>query len=145
MAYDIIEDGHGTLINFSDVVMTTHMEEQTSRIPGVENGGGKSTTTHRNATMRTAAPNKLKGVPPITITVVYASTARNAIQASIGVNQLIECVYPNGDKEAIWGFIDKFEPGDVTSDNQPTAQVTIVWTNRNDSGVETAPVYTAAA
>lgn len=144
MPYDIIEDGHGTLFDFSDVVLTAHMEEQVSRTPGIENGGGKTTTTHRNTTYRTSAGNKLKGIPPTTITVVYAASARSTIEASIGVNQLITITYPDGATEAIWGRIDKFEPGDATTDNQPTAQVTIIWSLRNDAGVETGPVYAAA-
>ena len=43
-----------------------------------------------------------------------------------------------------YGWLDSFIPNAAVEGEQPTAQCTIIPSNQNASGTETAPVYTAA-
>jgi len=58
----------------------------------------------------------------------------------VNVNTLITLTFPDAVTWAFWGYLDKFIPNANEEGEQPTAEVTIVPTNQNDSAVETAPV-----
>lgn len=68
------------------------------------------------------------------------------IDAILGVNTTITTTYPNGDTEAMFGFVKSFTPSGMSEAGQPEAEVTIVVTNRDPAtGAEQGPVYTAYA
>jgi len=52
--------------------------------------------------------------------------------------------FPDGATLAFWGWLDEFTPGAAVEGEQPEADITVICSNQNDSGVETAPVLTAA-
>jgi hypothetical protein len=108
-------------------------------------GGANDTTTLRNTTYRTRAPKQLITLTEMSVSVSYDASFYDDILGMIKVNQLITITFPDTSTVAFWGWLDKFIPGPVAEGAQPTADVTIIPSNQNDSGVETAPVYTPAA
>jgi len=138
-----LTDGHPTLITFSNAP-TIKLKEKTVKPPGVDMGGPNDTTTFRNSVWRTQQPKKLKKGTAITFTAAYDPAVYDTIIAQAGVNQLVTVTFSNGDTLDVWGWIDKFEPGDSTEGAQPTASVTVEISNQDNSGNEIAPDYNAA-
>lgn len=139
----IIEDGFPTTIDLAGAGVTFF--ERSITPPGYAGGGENDVTTMRNIALRTRAPKKLKTLTEMSTTVLYdaAIFGSTAIFAEINVNQLITITWPETDTLAMWGWIDAFEPGEVVEGEAPTADITIIFSNRNNLGAETAPVYTA--
>lgn len=143
-----LDDGHQTTIEFSagstGVVLTTLMEEKTVTPPGVSAGGANPTTTMRNETWRTNAPKALKTLTQSSISVAYDPALYDEIVAQAGVNQSIVITFPDDSTLTFWGWIDEFTPSAAEEGEQPTAEITIIPSNQNASGAETAPLYAAA-
>lgn len=142
----IMEDGYQTLVSFA-ADATVLFEEKTVTPPGVDGGGSTDTTTMLNTLYRTFAPKALITLTESSMTVAYdPETITTEIIANlINVNNLITLTFPDGDTLAFYGWLDKFIPGEHVEGEQPTAEITIVPSNRNASLVETAPVHTPAA
>ena len=138
-----MDDGFQTLIGFADNA-TVKLYEKGVQPPGIEGGGANETTTMRNTTWRTKSPKKLISLTDSELTVAYDAAVFPEIIAMINENQLVTVTFEDGATLAFWGWIDSFEPDEITEGEQPEASVTIIPSNQNDSGVETAPVYTAA-
>lgn len=138
-----LDDGYQTLISFAadtDVLFW----EKTVTPPGISGGGEIDTTVMANETYRTRKPKALITLTNSSLTVAYDPAVYPEIIALVNVNNLITITFPDGDTLAFWGWLDEFTPGESTEGEQPTAEITIVPSNENDSGVETAPVHTAA-
>ena len=138
-----IDDGYQTLITLAAGALTLY--EKSVKPPGLSAGGAINTTTMHNVRWRTFAGKQLITSTPSSLTCAYDPQVYADAVAQMGVNQLITVTLPNGDTYAFWGFIDEVEPNDHVEGEQPTMEVTIIPTNVNDSGDETAPVRTAAA
>jgi hypothetical protein len=140
-----IDDGHGTTISFASQPSGTGpgitFWEKEITPPGMDGGGENDTTTLRNTLYRTKAPKKLITATEMTCTVSYDSAFYEDILGMILVNQLITITFPDDSTVAFWGWLDKFIPGTIAEGSQPTAEVTIIPSNQNGSGVETDPVY----
>lgn len=136
-----LDDGYQTLITFADGALEVYEKEV--QPPGIQGGGEIDTTTHNNATWRTKSPKSLKQMDPTSHTVAFDTAIYASIVAQINSNQLITVTLPNGATIAFWGWIDEFTPNAFVEGEQPTAEMTIIPSLVNDSGVETAPVYTA--
>lgn len=137
-----LNDGHSTLITFaadSDV----QMWEKEVTPPGVSGGGENDTTTMHNVNYRTKQPKSLKTITESSIVVAYDVAVYNEILAMVNDNQLITVHFPDGSTLSFWGWINEFKPNALVEGEQPTAEITIIPSNQNDSDVETAPVYTA--
>jgi hypothetical protein len=140
-----IDDGHATLIEFSEAPNLKLYEKEVTP-PGLDGAGGNNTTTMRNVEWRTFAPKKLKTMTELTASVAYATDAvYQDMPSLLQVNQLITVTFPDGSTVEFWGFIDKLAPQRNTEGNQPTMELTVVCTNQDDTGAEVAPVYTAPA
>lgn len=137
-----MDDGFATFFTLSNIP-TVKLYEKEVTPPGYTAGGPIDTTTMRNTALRTAAPRKLKTVSQIKATVAYATVAIEDVRAQIGVNQLVMIHYPDGSIITIWGWLEEFTPGQHTDGTQPTAALTIHPSNRDDTGAEYSPVYTA--
>jgi hypothetical protein len=138
-----IDDGFATLISFS-ADSAVQMWEKEVTPPGVSGGGENDTSTMRNTTWRTKSPKGLISLSESSFTAAYDPAVYDEIVAMANVNQLITITFPNGDTLVFWGWIDEFTPGALVEGEQPTADVTIIPSNQNASGVETAPVLTEA-
>jgi hypothetical protein len=141
-----IDDGHPTTIDFAALASGTTplWWEKEVTPPGIEGGGENDTTTMRNSIWRTKSPKVLKTLVGGSFVASYDPAVLDQMLTLINVNNLITVTYPNGDTEAFWGWLDSFVPNPCVEGEQPTANCTIIPSNQNDSGVETAPVYAAA-
>ena len=141
-----IDDGFSTTIAFADLA-NVKLYEKTVTPPGVSGGGENDTTTMLNTAWRTKAPKKLKSLDESSFTAAYDPAVYDEIVGANGVNnnQLITITFADGSTLAFWGWIDNFAPNEIVEGEQPTAEVTIICSNQNASGTETAPVYTAAS
>ena len=138
-----MDDGFQTLITFSENG-SVKLYEKGVQPPGIEGGGANETTTMRNTTWRTKAPKKLKSLTDSELTVAYDAAVYPEIIAMINVIQTITITFEDGATLAFHGWIDQFEPDEITEGEQPEASVTMIPSNQTDAGVEAAPVYTAA-
>lgn len=139
-----MNDGYQTLIGFADAGSILLKEKEVTP-PGISGGGANDTTTMVNTTYRTRAPKSLKTLTDSSFTASYDPAVYDTILAQVNNNQLITITFPDTSTYAFWGWLDEFTPNAQVEGEQPTAEITIIPSNQNDSDVETAPVYTAPA
>lgn len=141
-------DGHPTTIDFSatssGVTLTDILAEKEVTPPGVDGGPENDTSTMRNVTWRTKQPPSLRTMTNSSFMAAYDPALLDEIVAMVNVNQELTITFPDGSTWVIWGWLSSFTPNPSTEGSQPTATVTIMPSNQNNSGVETGPVYTAA-
>jgi hypothetical protein len=139
-----MDDGFSTTISFAaDSDIALYEKEVTP--PGVSGGGEIDTTTMRNTAWRTRNPKQLKTLSESSAVVAYDNDAYPDIVALVNVNTEITITWPDTATLVFWGWLDEFTPTGMVEGEQPTADATIIPSNQNASGVETAPVYTPAA
>lgn len=139
-----IDDGYQTLISFaadSDVLLY----EKTVTPPGIDGGGEVDTTTMHNDTWRTRNPKALVTLSNSTLVCAYDPAVFPEIVALVNVNNLITITFPDTSTLAFWGWLNTFTPNENQEGVQPDANVGIIPSNQNDSGVETAPIFTPPA
>lgn len=136
-----IDDGFSTTISFESNASVLFYEK-TVTPPGIEGGGEIDTTTMRNTAWRTKAAKQLKSLTNASITVAYDPEVYDDILEMIQINQEITITFPDASTLVFYGWIDTFAPGALTEGEQPTAEITIIPSNQDESGTETAPVYT---
>jgi len=134
-----LDDGFSTTLSFEDDT-DVQMAEITVTPPGVDGGGGIDITTMQNSAFRTMAPKSLKTLSPVSATVSYDVDFYTEILSMVNANQLITVNFPGAKTVAFYGFINSFTPSEVAEGEQPRAELEIIVTNVNDSGVETGPV-----
>lgn len=140
MAAQRIDDGFKTLIGFA-AAPTVAFYEKSVTPPGVMGGGPNDTTTMRNSVWRTRAPKKLKTLDTASCTVSYKPSVYSAVVSTLLlVNNLITITFPDNSTLTFWGWLDEFRPGEVREGEQPTATVTIICSNQDNTGAEVAPV-----
>jgi len=137
-----LDDGFPTLIEFAEDSAVSFWEKEVTP-PGMDGGGENDTSTMRNTTWRTKAPKGLVSLTEASLTAAYDPEVYDSVVAMVNVNQLITITFSDGATLAFWGWLNEFTPGAVVEGEQPTADVTIIASNQNADGVETAPVYTA--
>jgi len=136
-----IDDGFPTLIAFSAGMSSAPLEmwEKEVSPPGMEGGGALETTTMRNITWRTKSPKQLISLADASLVVAYDPEIYNELLGMVNVNQSITITFPDGEVLTFWGWIDVFSPNAIVEGEQPTADITIIPSNQNATGVETAP------
>ena len=138
-----IDDGHSTTISFTaegSGLMGVAMYEKEVTPPGIQGGGPNDTTTMRNTTWRTRSPKTLKTLSEATIVIAYDPDLYTQLNALVNVNQEIQITFPDSSVLTFWGWIDEFSPNPIVEGEQPTADVTVICSNQNAAGVETAPI-----
>jgi hypothetical protein len=138
----ILNDGFSTTIDFGQGAV---LVEKTSTPPGLTGGGEIDTTTMANTTWRTRYPKALVTLSEASITAAYDPSALTTLLSLLNVNASITVTFPDTSTLVFWGWLDEFTPGEAAEGEQPTAECTIIPSNVNASGVETAPVFTAAS
>ncbi len=136
-----MDDGYQTLLSFA-ADPTVLFYEKTVTPPGVDGGGEVDTTTMLNSTWRTRNPKALITLSEAALTVAYDPATYPEIIALVNVNNLITITFPDASTLAFWGWLNTFVPGEQVEGEQPSAEINIIPSNQNASGVETAPVYT---
>jgi hypothetical protein len=137
-----LSDGYQTLINFTGA--GTIFEEISVQPPGMDNGAPIDITTMRRSALRGKMPRALREATDGEVTVAYDPTAYTTFATLIGLNQLITITFPDGGTRAFWGYAGSFVPDSLEEGKRPTAKIKLIETDTNGSGVETAPVETAA-
>jgi hypothetical protein len=138
-----LRDGFPTTITLAGAGTT--FWEKTVQPPGIDGGEAIETTTMRNTAVRTRGPRHLYDVSPVEVSAAYDPTAYTTIIANVNVNQSIITTFPDGGTITWWGFLKSFIPESNEEGKQPVARITLIPTNRNSSGVETAPVIAAGS
>jgi hypothetical protein len=151
-----IDDGHPTTIDFLGPsgsggtqggvdydVAGVLIWEKTVTPPGMQGGGANDTTTMRNTRWRTMAPKKLMTLSEMSVTFAYDPEVYDNLVDMMQINQQLRINWPDSSTLLFWGFFDDLSPNEVSEGEQPEADATVIPTNQNASGVETAPVYTA--
>lgn len=134
-----LTDGHPTTITFPGAGVTFAEKEVTP--PGIDGGGFNDTTTMRTSTWRTRQPKRLKTLDKVSVKAAYDPAFLSTSVAQINVNQLIVVTFSDTHTWTFWGYLNKFVPDACKEGDQPTAELEIICTNQNTSGVEVAPVY----
>ena len=137
-----LDDGFATLVEFSESSDVQFWEKEVTP-PGASGGGENDTSTMRNTAWRTKAPKGLISLAESSLSAAYDPAVYDDIVAMLNVNQQVTITFPDSSTLVFWGWIDEFTPGAAVEGEQPTADVTIIASNQNADGVETAPVYTA--
>ncbi len=138
-------DGFSTTIGFSlaasGVILSTLLKEKGVTPPGVSAGGENDTSTMRNTKYRTKQPKSLLTLMNSSFEAAYDPAVLDEIIAIAGQNQLITITFPDASTWVFWGWIDEFVPNQNVEGEQPTASVTIIPGNQDNSGAEVAPVF----
>lgn len=134
-----IDDGFKTLVEFSANPAAKFWEKEVTP-PGLDGGGENDTSTMRNTRYRTRAPKQLLTLTEMTLVAAYDPDVVNEIVAMAQENQQITVTWPDNTTLTFWGWLDKFVFGNLVEGSQPTATVTIIPSNQDNSGVEQAPV-----
>lgn len=124
---------------------TIALWERTVTPPGIEGGDAVDNTTMHNVTWRTMSPRKLKTLTEVSSSAAYDPIIYEDVVDQVNINQVITCTFPDGSTLAFWGFVKSFIPGENQEGTMPEGTLTIVPTNRDDDGVEQAPVLVEVA
>lgn len=138
----MLRDGHPTLLGFASNA-TIKMKIISITPPAVEGGSEKNVTNMENAVWRTMAPPVLKTLSALTMTVQYDSAVYPEIVTLVNLNDDVELEFPDGATLDFRGWAQSFTPSEHVEGEQPTAELVVMPSLLNASGVETAPVYTA--
>lgn len=137
----MLEDGYQSLITFANNPTVALWEKTVG--PGGYDGGEKiDITTMHNQNRRTYAARSLYDKTDGQSTVGYDPNVEPQIRALINQPQEITITYPNGDTEADWGYLQKFERNEMSEGEMPEATITIVFTGRDAAGVEQTALLT---
>lgn len=139
LAYVVQTDGFKTIVTLTGAGVSFYEKEVTP--PSIDGGGENDTTTMRNTAWRTRQPKKLKTLDKATLKVSYDPVFYSTTVAQVNVNQSIVITFPDTHTLTFWGWLNKFAPDANKEGEQPTAEVEIICSNQDNSGVEQAPVY----
>ena len=134
-----LTDGYQTLISFA-AKTTVLFKEISVTPPGIDGGGEIDITTMHNATWRTRNPKALVTLTNAKTTVAYDPAVYDDILELVNINTEITITFPDATTLVFWGWLNTFTPGDNTEGERPTAEIEIIPSNANASGVETGPV-----
>lgn len=142
-----LNDGFSTTIRMAagDVPSVFQILEKTVTPPGMSGGGPIDITTMRNLALRTKSPKHLQQMDDMALTAAYDPAAYVvAFGVLINVNQLITVDFPDGSSLVFYGYLNEFKPQEHREGEQPLANLAIICTNVDNSGIETDPVFVAA-
>ncbi len=134
-----LDDGFATTISLAN---GTTLFEKSVTPPGLDGGGAIDTTNMRNTLYRTMSPKSLITLSECSVTVAYDPAAYTTLIGSLNTNQIITVTFPDASTIAFWGWLNSFTPGENTEGEQPTAEITIIPSNRDNATppAEQAPV-----
>lgn len=139
-----LRDGFSTRVTFS-VDPTIEMYIKSVQPPAVDGGDMIDSTNMHNTTWRTGSPRSLA-----TLTQATAKVAWNPISYQSVINSVLNKTgsvtyrFPDGSTLAVWAYLQKFEPSELTEGTEPEATITINHTNWDPNNhVEAGPAFTA--
>jgi len=110
--------------------------------PGYDGGEPIDITTMFNTVYRTKSPGNLIEVTPISITAAWDPILYTSLLSVINVSTVITVTFPDGSTVALYGYVQKAEPQEVSKEDsdQPEIAITIQPTSWDGLGFEAAPV-----
>ena len=127
-----LRDGFQSMVTFEDNA-TVKLFEKSTTPPGVDGGDPVETTTMHNAVYRSLGPRGLITLTEMLFTAAYDPAVYDEIIALTNVEQTITVTFADGSTLAFYGFLQKFEPGEMSEGEQPEATVSIQPTNVDPS------------
>ena len=120
--------------------------ERDVKPPSIDGGDPINTTTQWNVKFETFFPRHLIKLDSISVVAAYDPDVFADILANINVNQAMTFYWPDGSYVDFYGWIQKFEFGELKIGDFPTATVTIALSNTDPAtSLEQGPVFHAAA
>jgi hypothetical protein len=135
----VLRDGMRTTVTLARFPAIS-FKEKTVTPPGFDGGDAIEQTTMFNEDVRTKWPRQLFEMTDASATVAYDPGVFGQIRQCINIPDTITVTYPDGTTQAAWGYLQKFEPGELQEGEQPEADVTFVFMNQDEDGVEQYPV-----
>lgn len=140
-----LRDGYQALITFAASATICFWEKSVTP-PGIDGGEPVDATTMHNVTWRVRRPRYLKTLTPMTTRVAYDPALYDDILSLCNVETTVTVSFTDGSTLAFYGFLQKFEPGEMVEGTQPEGSITIIPTNWDPvNAVEAAPVMTEVA
>lgn len=140
-----IPDGFSAKITFASNP-TLSLYEKTLKPSGTDGGDPIDTTTMHNSTWMTMRAQQLKKSDPITVTAAYDPDFIPSIIALVNREDTISVHWATGDAAAVYGYLQKYEFGELKKGEFPEVTLTIVVTNWDPVGnVEAGYTYVPAA
>lgn len=127
-----LQDGYQTLIGLT-LDPTIKLWEKTVTPPGVDGGDAVDFTTMHNTLWRTKAPRNLQEMTDISCTCNYDPDVYTNLLTAVNRADTITVLFPDGSKVAVYGYLQKFEPSDISEGDPPEASCTFVVTNWDPS------------
>ena len=140
----LLENGYQALITIG---LDTDIDfwEKSVQPPSMDGGDSIDVTTQHNTTYRTRASSALVDLGETSHTVGNDPKIYDQILSVINTATTITVTFPDGSTLAYYGYLRTFEPSELSEGEFPEASVTITPTNRDSTGAEESPVYTAPA
>lgn len=114
--------------------------------PGIDGGEPVDITTMHNTVWTTTEPQGLAQSTPCSFVAAYDPIAYDQIVAIVNVRGSVTVHFSDGSTLDFYGYLQKFEPQNMTRGNMPLATVTVVATNYDPSThTEVGPVMTSVA
>lgn len=136
-----LDDGFSIKIAFA-VDPDISFWEKTVTPPGIDGGDKIPTTTQHNVAWRTFAARALKELTDGSINAAYDPEVIEQINSIINQPGEITIHFPDTSKLVVYGYLKSFTPAALSEGEQPTADITIVFTNYNpNTGAEVGPVF----
>jgi hypothetical protein len=119
-------DGYQTLISFASAPLLELWEKRV-KPPGLDAGGAIDETTMRNQNWRTKHPKALVTMTDCTVVGAWEpAEAYLELLPAMAVVDVITITFPDGTDLLWYGWIDKWDPGELVEGEQPTATVTVI-------------------
>ena len=135
-----LKDGYQSLVTFA-LNDTIKLFEKTVTPPGFDGGDAIETTTMHNARHRSFASRDLITLTESSFVAAYDPAVIPQILTILNEDDTITVAWSDDSTFAFFGFLQKFEPAEMSEGEQPEATVTIIATNVDSDGVEQAPVF----
>lgn len=133
-------DGYQTLVTIAADTDISFWEISATPV-GFEGGDKVDTTTMHNVTWMTGEPQTLIDTTPMQIKAAYDPVVLDQLVSILNQKTTITFTYPNGDQDAVWGWVRSAVRDEITRGQMPTMTIVIESGNTDTSGVEAGPNY----
>lgn len=138
-------DGFGAKIAFNRRPAIQIWEKKVKPY-SIDGGDPVDQTTNWNVKVRTKSMRVLSEFQAIVVEAGYDSDCYDDIyNGLLNAEGSITVYWRSGAKLDFYGALRKIDPSDLEDANKPMLSLTIEFTNRDASGNEVAPVYTAVS
>lgn len=135
-------EGYKTLITFA-LDSNIALWEDTVKPFGFDGGEKVDITTMHNTSVKQYIPQTLIDITDGEMEVAYDPAELANIRAAINRRDTITVRFASGQRWAMYGYLQKFDPQQIQRGQMPKATVSFVATNLDSSNAEQVPVYEA--